>query len=337
MRDYVSELLAGLRVGAGRRRRIAAEVSAHLAELIEEERRRGAGPEEAAERARVRFGDPHALAAEFNADAARHSLNRAGWALAGCVTVAFAAAGIALNGAPPARPWPSPLVFYTLQELLVQVAIVCCMNGLFLAVVAPSLRGTSPAGRPAALAGRSLATAALVLVPVAAVAAGNLGSSVPFAERLPLAVVTVGVPVAAYAALRAAGRVSWLGPTRDGENTLDVIAAVCRASAGRVPCGDQVVRSAAALWQAAYRRAPRLMRWLDLRRHPWRAAVTASAAAGLALKAPDLLLGDPDLIDAAIEAAAVYACFAAFGGLLGLRDGRPADASKAERAPLLTR
>ena len=94
MRDYVSELLAGLRVGAGRRRRIAAEVSAHLAELIEEERRRGAGPEEAAERARVRFGDPHALAAEFNADAARHSLNRAGWALAGCVTVAFAAAGM---------------------------------------------------------------------------------------------------------------------------------------------------------------------------------------------------------------------------------------------------
>ncbi|MEV0407328.1 permease prefix domain 1-containing protein [Actinoallomurus sp. NPDC050550] len=336
MRDYVCDLLSGLRVGAGRRRRIAAEVSDHLTELIDEERRRGVPLEEAAERAQVRFGDPRALAAEFNADIARHSLNRAAWALVGCVTVAFAAAGLALKGTPPARPWPSPSLFYAVPELLVQIAIVCCLNGLFLAVVAPWLRGTALAGRPAKLAGRSLATAAVALIPVAVVAAGNLGPSVPFPERLLLAVVTVGVPVAAYAALRAAGRASWLGSTRDGENTLDVIAAVCRASADRVPYGGRVVQSAESLWRAAYRRAPRLMRWLDLRRHPWRAAATASVAAGLVLKAPDLLVGDPDLIDAALEAVAVFVCFTAFGGLLGLRNGRPAGAPEPERAPLLT-
>jgi hypothetical protein len=65
---------------------------------------------------------------------------------------------------------------------------------------------------------------------------------------------------------------------------------------------------------------------LDLRHHPWRAAATASIAAGLALKAPDLLAGGPDLLDAAFEAAAAYACFAVLGGLLGLRGARPRDA-----------
>ncbi|MCO5998004.1 permease prefix domain 1-containing protein [Actinoallomurus rhizosphaericola] len=335
-RDFLDELLTVLRVGAGRRHRIAAEVSDHLTDLIEEERRHGARPEEAAERAVARFGDPRALAAEFNADLARHSLGRAAWALTGCVTVAFAAAGLPLNGAPPARPWPSPAVFYAVPELLVQLAIVGGLNALFLTVVAPRLRGAALAGRPAALAGRNLAAATLALIPVAVVAAGNLTGSVPFAERLPLAVLTVGFPLAGCAALRAAGRASWLASPRDDENVLDVIAAVCRASAGRVPYADLVLRTVSSGWRTACRRAPRLMRWLDLRHHPWRAAATVSVAAGIGLKTPDLLIGDLDPIAAVIEAATVYTCFAALGGLLGLRGGRAGDESEPEHAPLVT-
>ena len=71
---------------------------------------------------------------------------------------------------------------------------------------------------------------------------------------------------------------------------------------------------------------------LDLRHHPWRAAATTSVAAGLALKAPDLLIGDPDLLAAAVEAVTVYASFAALGGLLGLRGSRPSDMRERDRA-----
>ncbi|MEV5752235.1 permease prefix domain 1-containing protein [Actinoallomurus sp. NPDC052308] len=334
--DYLETLLTRLCVGAGRRRRIVAEVSDHLAESIEEERRGGASPEEAAERALARFGDPRALAAEFNADFVRHSLTRAAWALVGCGAVTFAAAGLALNTAPPARPWPSPFVFYAVPDLLVQVAVVCGLNGLFLSVVAPWLRGTALAGRPAALAGRSLAAAAVALLPVGVVAAGNLRPSVPFAERLPLAAAAIGIPIAVYAGLRAAGRTSWLGPARHGEDTLDVIAAACRALADRVPVAGRMLRFAEALWRGARRRAPRLTRWLDLRHHPWRAAATTSVAAGLMIKAPDFLIGDPDFIAVGIEAVAVFGCFAALGGLLGLRGDPARDTPEPERAPVLT-
>src|SRR5258708_7783468 len=156
MHDYVADLLAGLRVGAGRRGRIAAEVSDHLAELVDEECRCGASPEAAAERAVARFGAPAVLAAEFNEDAARYSLNRAAWALVACAAVAFGAAGLALHVAVPARPWPSGLVFYAVPELLGQGAMGGGRTGLFLAVVAPGRVGGPLAGAPAALAARSL-------------------------------------------------------------------------------------------------------------------------------------------------------------------------------------
>lgn len=73
------------------------------------------------------------------------------------------------------------------------------------------------------------------------------------------------------------------------------------------------------------------MRWLDLRRHPWRTALTVSLAAGLGLKAPDLILqGDPEFYDAAAEMVAVFVSFTALGGLLGLRGGRPHATAAAE-------
>ncbi len=330
MRDvitgYLDELTTALRVSARRQQRISAEVSDHLAELISAERNRGSDDVLAAERAVQRFGAPAAIAAEFNADVARHGLNRASWALAGCAAAAFAAAGLSLQPGAIARPWPTAPVFSLVMQLWVQVPVACGAIALFLAVVAPCLRGTPLARRPAAFAGRSLALASFLMLPVAAVAAGNLGTAaMPVAERLVLGVVTASAPLAAIWGLRAASRASWLGPRADGEDVLEVIAAVGGALASRWPLAGRAHRLAGNCWRAACARAPRLTRWLDLRHHPWRAAATTAVAAGLVLKAPDLLAGDPDFLDAAVEAAAVYACFAAVGGLLGLRSARPRD------------
>jgi hypothetical protein len=322
---YLGELNSALQVSAWRQRRIVAEVSDHLLELIADEQERGADPASAVERAMERFGVPAELAAEFNADAARHGMNRASWALAGCATAAFAAAGLSLHPGTTARPWPSGSAFSIVMQLWVQVPVTCGAIALFLAVVAPWLRGTPLAKRPAVLAGRSLALASALLLPVGVVAAGNLATGLSFAERLPLAVVAVGTPVAAIWGLYAASRASWLGHRADGEDVLDVIAAVGVALADRWALAGWVYRLAGDTWQTARTRAPWLTSWLDLRRHPWRAAATTSVAAGLALTAPDLLVGDPDFLAAAIEALAVYACFAALGGLLGLRGERPSD------------
>ncbi|MFD0630710.1 hypothetical protein ACFQ9X_02655 [Catenulispora yoronensis] len=72
-------------------------------------------------------------------------------------------------------------------------------------------------------------------------------------------------------------------------------------------------------WTEAVERTPRLISWLELRRHPWRAAAVISFAAGFTLKLPDQLTGDFDFPAVAIEAVAAFTGFAVFGGLLGLR------------------
>lgn len=331
---YLSELNTALRVGARCQRRIRAEVADHLAELIAEERERGTDPALAGQRAVERFGAPAELAAEFNADIARHGMNRASWAVAGCGAAAFVAADFSPHASEIARPWPSAWVFTLVTQLWVQVPVTCGAIALLLAAVAPWLLGTPMRGRAAVLAGRSLTLASFLLLPVAVVATGNLGTGMPLAERLPLAVVAVTVPVAAICGLRAASRATWLGDQRDGdeEGVLDVIAAAGEALAGRWALAGRTHRIAGEAWRAARARAPWLTSWLDLRHHPWRAAATTSVAAGLALKAPDLLARDPDFFAAAVEAVTVYLCFAALGGLLGLRGSRPRDMRDRDRA-----
>jgi hypothetical protein len=328
---YLSELNGALRVGTRRKRRITAEVSDHLAELIIDERERGTDPAEAAARAVGRFGSPAGLAAELNADLARHGMNRASWVLAGCGAAAFVAAGFSPHASEIARPWPSARTFTLVTQLWVQVPVTCGVIALFLAAIAPWLRGTPMGGRPAVLAGRSLTVASFLLLPVAVVAVGNLGTGMPLAELLPLAVVALTAPVAAVWGLRAASRASWLGPQGNDEEVLDVIAAAAEALASRWALAGRVHRIAGETWQAACARFPWVTSWLDLRRHPWRAAATTSVAAGLALTAPDLLRGDPDFLAAAVEAVTVYAGFAALGGLLGLRGQHPRDMRDRDR------
>ncbi len=219
-----------------------------------------------------------------------------------------------------------------MTQLWVQVPLTCGAIALFLAAIAPWLRGTPMGGRPAVLAGRSLILASFLLLPVAVVATGNLGTGIPLAERLPLAVVAVTAPVAVIWGLCAASRASWLGHQGDEEGVLEVIAAAGEALAGRWALAGRTHRISGEAWRAARAQVPWVTSWLDLRHHPWRAAATTSVAAGLALKAPDLLTGDPDFLAAAVEAVTVYACYTALGGLLGLRGSRPCDVRDRDRA-----
>src|SRR6185312_14420259 len=102
-------------------------------------------------------------------------------------------------------------IFSLMMQLWVQVPVTCGALALFLAVVAPWIRGTPLTGRPAVLAGRSLALASLLLLPLAVAAAGNLGAGVPFPEWLGLAMVVTGTPVAALMGLHAAARAARFG------------------------------------------------------------------------------------------------------------------------------
>lgn len=324
---YVDDLAWRLRVGMRGRRRIVREVTAHLADLVAEEEAAGLTPQAAARRAAARFGAPADLAAEFNRDSALHSVRVAAWALTACVVGAFVAAGLAQQGGAPTVPWPNDGVYYGVFALLVQVAVFCAGTAFLLAVVAPWLLRRPPQGL--AIAGRSLAAAVVALIPVAVVSAGNIVGA-GWLEGALSAFVALAVPVAAVFSLRAILRADW----SPGASTLDVIADCCEALATRWGWSTRIYEMVIRLWGSAVARAPYLTSWLELRRHPWRAAVTISVAAGVALKTPDLLVGDLDLPAAALEAVAAFTGYVLFGGLLGLRPHvdkpRPLDALGAE-------
>jgi hypothetical protein len=308
---YVDDLAWRLRVGMRGRRRIVREVAAHLADLVAEEEAAGLTPQAAARRATARFGAPEELAAEFNRDSALHSARVAAWSLALCVGTAFVATGLA-QGEAPANPWPDDSVYYAAPVLLVQVAAFCAGTAFLLAVVAPWLLRRPP--QSLGTVTRAQTMAVLALAPVAVVSAGNIVGA-GRAEAALSALVALAVPVGAWLSARAALRAD-----RDpSPSTLDVIADCCEALARRWTWSTRLFTLVTAYWTAAVDRSPRLLSWLELRRHPWRAATTLSLGAGVALKLPDLFLGDVDLPAVAFEALAAFIGFALFGGLLGLR------------------
>jgi hypothetical protein len=308
---YVDDLAWRLRVGMRGRRRIVREVAAHLADLVAEEEAAGLTPQAAVRRATTRFGTPADLAAEFNRDSALHSARVAAWALAACLAAAFVAAGLAQTQA-PADPWPNDAVYYGVPVLLVQIAVFCGGTGFVLAVVAPWVLGRPP--HSLATAVRAQAMAVLALAPVAVVSAGNVAGA-GWTEGAVSAFVALAVPVAAVLSGRALLRAEW----NRGPSTLDVIADCCDTLAGRWSWSTRLYKLVTETWSAAVERAPQLMSWFELRRHPWRAAATISLAAGVALKLPDLLIGDIDVPAAALEAASAFTGYVLFGGLLGLR------------------
>jgi hypothetical protein len=314
---YLDDLAWRLRVGSRGRRRIINEVAAHLADVVAEEEAAGHTPQAAARRATARFGAPEELAAEFNRDCALHSARVAAWALVVCVAAAVGAAGLANQGGAPAVPWPDQAVYYGVPVLLGQVAAMCAGTAFLIAVIAPRLLGRTP--ETLATAVRAQAVAVLALAPIAAVAAGNIAHSA-WTLGTVSALAALAVPVASVLSARALLRV---GTVSGGTSTLDVIAECCEALASRWTSSARLFELVRRTWATAAERMPRLMSWLEMRRHPWRSAVTISVAAGVALKAPDLLKGDVDLPAAAIEAVAAFVGYCLFSALLGLRTAQP--------------
>lgn len=310
---YVDDLAWRLRVGMRGRRRIVAEVAAHLADLVAEEEAAGHTPQAAARRATARFGAPQELAAEFNRDCALHSARVAAWALVACVASAVGAAGLANQGGAPAVPWPNQAVYYALPVLLGQVAAMCAGTAFLLTVAAPWLLGRTP--QTLATAVRAQAVGVLALAPVAVVAAGNIARAAWDVGAMS-ALVAVAVPVALVFSARALMRVDTVA---GGGSTLDVIADCCEVLALRWRWSTRLFGLVTRTWTETAERMPALMSWVEMRRHPWRSAVAISVAAGVALKAPDLLKGDVDVPAAAIEAVAAFVGYCLFGTLLGLR------------------
>ncbi|MEY9861310.1 hypothetical protein ABH935_006950 [Catenulispora sp. GAS73] len=321
---YADDLAWRLRVGARGRRRIVSEVTAHLADLVAEEEAAGLTPQAAARRATVRFGAPEELAAEFNRDCALHSARVAAWALVACVAAAVGAAGLANRGGAPAVPWPDQAAYYAAPVLLGQVAGMCAGTAFLLVVLAPWLLGRTP--RSLATAVRAQAVAVLALVPIAVISAGNIAHSAWDVGAMS-ALVALAVPVALVFSVRSALRA---GTVSGRASTLDVIADCCETLAMRWTWSTRLYELVTGVWSTAAARMPRLMSWLEMRRHPWRSAVTLSVAAGVALKAPDLLKGDLDVRAAAIEAVAAFFGYCLFSGLLGLRTRTPRDAVRVE-------
>lgn len=315
---YADDLAIRLRVGKRGRRRIISEVTAHLADLVAEEEAAGLTPQAAARRATTRFGAPEELAAEFNRDCALHSARVAAWALVACVMATVGVAGLANQGGAPAVPWPNPDVYYALPVLLGQVAAISAGTAFLLSVLAPWLLRRTPQNLATAV--RAQAVAILALAPVAVVAAGNIAHAA-WGVGAMSALVALAVPVALVFSVRALMRV---GTVAGGGSTLDVIADCCEALAVRWRWSSRLFGLVTGAWTMAAERMPSLMSWLEMRRHPWRSAVTISVAAGIALKAPDLLKGDLDIPAAGVEAAAAFIGYCLFGALLGLRglDGR---------------
>lgn len=310
---YADDLAWRLRVGMRGRRRIVSEVTAHLADLVAEEEAAGHTPQAAARRATARFGAPEELAAEFNRDCALHSARVAAWALVASVTAAVGAAGLANKGGAPAVPWPNQGLYYALPVLLGQVAAMCTGTAFLLTVIAPRLLGRTP--QTLATAVRAQAVAVLALAPIAVVAAGNIAHAAWDVGAMS-ALVALAVPVALVFSVRALTRVDTVA---GGGSTLDVIADCCEALALRWRWSTRLFGLVIRTWTAAVERMPALMSWVEMRRHPWRSAVAISVAAGLALKAPDLLKGDVDVPAAAVEAVAAFVGYCLFGTLLGLR------------------
>lgn len=326
---YVSDLTRRLRVRRRTRRRIEQEVTAHLADLVAEEEATGMTPQAAARRAAERFGRPEALAAEFNRNAAEHLLRRASWALAGCAAVAFVATGVWVRDGGALTAWPDDLLFGLTTQVLVQVAGVCALIGLFLAVVAPWIRHVPLAGAAARRAGRSVVLAAAALLPVAVVAGGNVARTTVPLERVLFVAVAVTVPLASGWAWLAASRAGLLAGEGDA-TTLDAVVECCQTLLTRTAWSARGYERAAALWARCEERAPGGISWFQLRRHPWRAALSLSIAAGVALKAPDLVIkGEVDLSAAGVEAAAAFLGYCLLGGLLGLRGRLSAEPTEA--------
>jgi hypothetical protein len=202
---YLKELDTHLRVGPLRRRRILAEVRAHLEDAD--------GPEG--------FGEPEELGAQFNELAPRPHPRLAGVAVLGGIVVVFGFVQGLERHIPPA-PWPEEQAPANLETLF-----TLATSGVFVAIAlafGALLRG----GRGEALAACATLTGTVVLLFVHAFRRAELvPGSPPSWQLLLVTAAALALPLAgaALAARRIAGRQetnaassprpwneSWIGP-----------------------------------------------------------------------------------------------------------------------------
>ena len=298
--SYLSVLDAELRrarVPGPQRRRILAEAHDHLLEAGAD------GPE--------RFGDPRALAASFAAESASRSARTASLTLAAAVVVTLALWGaIAID--PRSHPWLNDFPGALGAALAVQVAAVAAFISL-VRTVRYRGRAVPPAGLPLLARTNGLAASSLALgLAVTALAEANhLEPARAGAWELAAAAGIGAACVLALAAAAATAR------------------AVYRTQAVAECGGEDVAADLAALGTEALEWVPPRLAapirrvasspWLDLRGHPWRFCATLSACFFVAICAVGVVHGEPSPAVGVVEALAIFAGFAAFGRLLGLR------------------
>jgi hypothetical protein len=279
---YLHSLSTELRVPARRRARIVAEVRDHLHEAVAA----GQSEHEAVEA----FGDSREVAARFHEQLASSSARRASaWTavLLGAFVVAMAFA--------PAGGFPSGIVIWVGAQLAAVAGALGVVRWL-------RYRSESvlPAGRLADVyRANGLAVACVGIVGLAVLVDGHV---------IVGAAMLAAALVAGVAVSRSIARARVLSATAPAEDAFDDLA---------VLAGHYVPRAV-------------VSRFLDLRRNPWRFCLLFAAACGFALAAQHALVDGgvtphvgrallAGLIIASIEAAAVVACYAAFGRFLGIR------------------
>jgi HAAS domain-containing protein len=286
---YLEALAAALRVSGSARRRILSEVADHLHESAERH-----GEAEAA----ARFGDPAALAAEFDRGVAAGRSRRAlAWVtaallVAGAVTLDIAHTASGDGGAPALL-----VLAFWVGSQVAAVALACSL--------VQALRGAHETSTPALLAlqGRRHAVALAGAVTAVLSAALIAGGSATRWEALGALALLAGAGGAAWRAGRLAHRLPGGADLRAASPLDDVV-----ALAAPVP------PAAAAL---------RLLRdAVDPVAHPVRASAGVVAVAAAAAFARDHGEGASvgrAALTAAIEAAAVLGAFGLLGPALGLR------------------
>ena len=293
---YLQSLSAELRAPRRARTRILAEVGDHLHEAVAA----GQTEREAVEA----FGDPHELAARFHEQLASTSARRASvWT--GLLVAAFVV-GVVFA---PVGGFVSGIVTWVGAQLAVVAAALGLTRWLRYRP-----EGIVPANRLADLyRANGLVVACVGLVGVAQLADGHLVAGAAMLVGSAAATIAVGRSIARARLLPAAAQAE--------EDALDDLHALLVLAEQRAPRLSSAVRRAG--------RGAVGARWFDLRNSPWRFCLFFAAVCGVGLAAQHAVVDGgvsnigrgllAGLIIASIEAAAVVACFAAFGRFLGIR------------------
>jgi HAAS domain-containing protein len=290
--SYLDSLSAELRVPRRTRARIVAETRDHLLEAV------AAGQTE--EEATLAFGDPREVSARFHEQLASSSVRRASVQTVVLLAAFVVAMTLAAFGSSNAFPF-GVVVFIGAQLAAVAGAIG------FVRWLRYRSGGLLPSARLADLYRANAVTVGAIAVVGLAELVNGLGSDRPGLAIgggvILAAALAVGVRVRA-----AAARARVLPPSSSSEDALDDFVAI-------VPQLEPVTRR------------------IPLRRHPWRFCLAFAALCGLALAGWHGVVeaSGPATVEnlsrallagfaiASIEAAAVVACFAAFGRVLGIR------------------